>query len=169
MNRIFSWCEDKLHKKAPISFCLLHHGGKTWAEKVFSEQVGEKNVLKSPLGRGYNLTIEREPREKRDIRALEHPWANSWRFCMAIWLLFCGQIKEKKKKTALFHFCYTRGLNPRPLKKWQNRMSFFASTLVPSSGTSPGFTGLGGNRGKYIFKVQLIFIAKHFLISEGLW
>jgi hypothetical protein len=43
-------------------------------------------------------------------------------------------------------------------------MSNFASTLVPSSGTGPGLTGLGGNRGKYIYELHLIFIANNFLI-----
>ena len=62
--------------------------------------------------------------------------------------------KEKSKKEHFFTFCSTRGLNPRPSKKWQNRMSIFASTLVPSTGTCPGFTGLGGNRGKYIYELH---------------
>jgi len=35
-----------------------------------------KNMMKSSLGRGYNLRIKRQPRNKRDTRALEHPWAN---------------------------------------------------------------------------------------------
>ena len=61
------------------------------------------------------------------------------------------------------------GLEPKTIEKMAKPDVKVASALVPSSGTSPGFTGLGGNRGKYIFKVQLIFIAKHFLISEGLW
>ena len=43
-------------------------------------------------------------------------------------------------------------------------MSNLASTLVPSFGTGPGLTGLGGNWGKYIYELHWIFIANNFLI-----
>jgi hypothetical protein len=40
-------------------------------------QVGEKYMQKELLGGGYNLAIAKEAREKKDTRALEHPWAES--------------------------------------------------------------------------------------------
>ena len=70
-------------------------------------------------------------------------------FC---YLTFPCEEKKKKRKTALFRCMHRPGFEPKTTKKRQNRMSNLASTLVPSFGTGPGLTGLGGNRGKYIFK-----------------
>jgi len=83
--------------------------------------------------------------------------------------IYLQRNKRKKKKTALFHFCSSRGSNPRPTKKWQKRLFRDPPSLVPRSGASPGLRRLSRGRGKYIFKVQLIFIAKNFLIKEPLW
>jgi len=79
--------------------------------------------------------------------------------------IYLQRNKRKKKKTALFHFfCSSRGSNPRPTKKWQKRLFRDPPSLVPRSGASPGLRRLSRGRGKYIFKVQLIFIAENFLI-----
>jgi hypothetical protein len=80
--------------------------------------------------------------------------------------IYLQRNKRKKKKTALFHFCSSRGSNPRPTKKWQKRLFRDPPSLVPRSGASPGLRRLSRGRGKYIFKVQLIFIAENFLISD---
>ena len=75
--------------------------------------------------------------------------------------------RKKEKKNSTFSLFAPPGVwtqNHQKIKKWQNRMSNFASNLVPSSETCPGFTGLGGNRGKCIYELQWIFIAKIFLI-----
>ena len=61
------------------------------------------------------------------------------------------------------------GLEPKTIEKMAKPDVKVASALVPTSRTCPGFSSLGGTRGKYIFKVKLIFIAKDFLILEGLW
>ena len=60
------------------------------------------------------------------------------------------------------------GFEPTTTQKMAKPDVKAASALVPTSGTCPSFSSLGGNRGKYIFKVQLIFIAKNFLIEEPL-
>ena len=61
------------------------------------------------------------------------------------------------------------GFEPTTIQKMAKPGVKGASALVPTSGTCPSFSSLGGTRGKYIFKVKLIFIAKDFLILEGLW
>jgi hypothetical protein len=82
-------------------------------------------------------------------------------FC---YLAFPCEEKRKKEKKALFRFMHQTGFEPTTSKKWQNRTSKLPPLSFPRQGTCPSFSSLGGNRGKYIFKVLLIFIAKNFLI-----
>ena len=166
MSQIFLSCEANLHEKASSSFCLHRQSVKTWVGKSFSWQVGERKDRKTPLGRGYNLAITRVKSEKRDTWALTYPETNFLWWGFVIWL-FLAKKKRKKEKKALFRFMHQTGFEPTTSKKWQNRMSKLPPLSFPRQGTCPSFSSLGGNRGKYIFKVQLIFIAKNFLIWEG--
>ena len=168
MSRIFLSGESNLHKKTSISFCFHRQRGKTWAVKSFLWQLDEKKERKTPWGAGIILR-PRGGKKKKEIPEPSHTLKGTNYSGVLLSGFSLRRNKRKKKKEHFFVSCSRPGLNPRPSKKWQNRLSFFASTLVPSSGTSPGFTGLGGNRVKYIFKVELIFIAKNFLIWEGLW
>jgi hypothetical protein len=70
-------------------------------------------------------------------------------FC---YLALIREEKNENLKNSTFSLLRQTGFEPTTNKKWQNRMSNFASALVPSSGTCPGFIGLGGNRGKYIYE-----------------
>jgi hypothetical protein len=82
---------------------------------------------------------------------------------------YLRRYKRKKKKQHFFIFSSIRESNPRPTKKWQKRLVRVTPSLVPRPGEGPGLRRLSRGRGKYIFKVQLIFIAKNFLIKEPLW
>ena len=77
--------------------------------------------------------------------------------------------KRKSKKNSTFSFLLQPGFEPTTFKKWQKRLFRDTPSLVPRSGASPGLRRLSRGRGKCIFKVQLIFIAKNFLIKEPLW
>ena len=79
----------------------------------------------------------------------------------------CEEKKEKRKKHT-FSFHAQAGFEPTTIQKMAKPDVKAASALVPTFGVCHSFSSLGGNRGKYIFKIQLIYIAKIFLIQEGL-
>jgi hypothetical protein len=80
-------------------------------------------------------------------------------FCYLAFI--CEEIKENLKKQHFF-ILLQLGFEPTTFKKWQKRLFRDTPSLVPRSGASPGLRRLSRGRGKYIFKVQLIFIAKNF-------
>ena len=86
-------------------------------------------------------------------------------FC---YMAFPCEENKKKKKNSTFLILRQPGFEPTTIEKMAKPDVKVASALVPTSRTCPGFSSLGGTRGKYIFEVKLIFIAKDFLMLEGL-
>jgi subtilisin family serine protease len=90
-------------------------------------------------GGGYNLDIAKDNNSKQRYLILRtHPESN-YRKKVVIWL---NLAKEKK---TLYRFMPKAGFEPTTIFFKAKPDVNFASTLVPSSGTCPGFTGLGGN------------------------
>ena len=140
----------KKHRKA---FVCTSVTGKLDLRKRFHGRWVKKSNRTSPWGEPI-IWRYRWNKEKKKIPESLNTLEGIYDVLFSVlWPLFAKKDKKKEKR-ALFHFLHHLGFEPKTAKKWQNRMSNFASTLVPSSGTCPGFTGLGGNRGKYIYELH---------------
>ena len=127
--------------------------------------MGEKSIRKSLWGAGI-IWRSRRKQEKKKIPEPLNTLGRKVYSGVLLSGIYLRRNQRKSKKKSTFSFLLQPGLNPRPSKKWQKRLFRDAPSLVPRSGASPGLRRLSRGRGKYSFKVQLIFIAENFLISD---